>query len=494
MLRILIFILSAVVVAGVATVLLGIDGRVVAEAFGIKYDIHTGFALLSLLIGLSIVIAALLAFRALARAPRAMRDFSNEGRRAKGLEALMRGFEAVAVGDGAAAMRQARIAEQRLKNAALTRLLTAQAAQVAGDDAAARAGFNAMLASPETEFLGLRGLYAQAGRAGETEAARGYAERAFRLRPNAVWAFESMLSLGLERGAWGETRAALATAQKHKSIDPEKARRGQAALMAADAYAAAATGETKLALEEAEEALKLAPSLTPAALLAARLHGAGNRRARAVKTLERAFAAAPHMSIVDATLALFKAEATADRAEALRRLAATAPEANEARFALATRKLLLGEYPEVARILEPLLRMRATARMCALMAETAMAAGGHDSEAIARDWLKRAVSAPRDFSPGGDRDFELTRDGWAQLIREFMEHGRLAPPTLETAHGGVPDEDIKRLALVKIEPQSPSATEPRGSPPTEFDSAHDLKLAGDAVRAARAVSAAGEVS
>ena len=41
--------------------------------------------------------------------------------------------------------------------------------------------------------------------AGETDAAKGYAERAYRLRPNAAWAFQSVFDLGLDRGAWRET-------------------------------------------------------------------------------------------------------------------------------------------------------------------------------------------------------------------------------------------------------------------------------------------------
>ena len=54
----------------------------------------------------------------------------------------------------------------------LTHLLRAQAAQLNGDASTARRIFEAMLASPDTAQLGLRGLFLEAKREGETEAAR----------------------------------------------------------------------------------------------------------------------------------------------------------------------------------------------------------------------------------------------------------------------------------------------------------------------------------
>ncbi len=55
----------------------------------------------------------------------------------------------------------------------LTLLLSAQAAQLNGDEQAARRYFTAMLDRAETEFLGLRGLVMQALRGGDEAAALG---------------------------------------------------------------------------------------------------------------------------------------------------------------------------------------------------------------------------------------------------------------------------------------------------------------------------------
>ena len=219
MIRILMFLLGAVFFAFVITYLASLDSRITGEAFGWRFDGPSGlivgavFVLFLAAIYLTHKIKDILAIPAKIRAKDA------QTKRERGIAALTRGLEAAAAGNGEDAAHHARVARRNLEDVALTRLLTAQAAQLSGDAATAKESFSAMLAAPETEFIGLKGLYAQAMSAGEVDAAKGYAERAFRLRPNAAWAFQSVFDLGLERGAWRETRDAVISAQKNKVID-----------------------------------------------------------------------------------------------------------------------------------------------------------------------------------------------------------------------------------------------------------------------------------
>ncbi len=513
MIRILIFILAAAFFAFVTTALLSVDGRFTAEAFGSRYDIHTGAALFAVAAVIVFSVLVLHFVSALSRLPDAMRGAVDEGARARGLEALTRGFEALAVGDGETALREAAIAERKLRDVGLTRLLRAQASLLAGDARGAQESFSAMLAAPATEFLGLRGLFLQAERAGDLEAARSYATRAFALDPHAQWAFQSLFAGGLERGAWGEMRKALATARVNGAIDAEKGRRGEAALLAADAAAAAASGDEGLALEEAGRALKLAPDFTPAAALAARLLAA--RRGKFMKPIERAFARAPHAALVDAANALLSDERAEKRAQTLEKLAAEAPQSAEATLARARARIAVKDFAGAAALIEPLLREKAVARLCTLMAEIAIASGGPDSEVVARGWLGKAAAAPRepDFSRGG---VDLSRQIWVRTIREYMETGRLAPLSLDAGEAeGVSDEEMKRLSL--LAPPKEEAGKPDGDvapaeraaeapaepaaaagnpdkPAPDGKSESDALLAGDRVSAARAIAAAGEVS
>ncbi|MGF1545321.1 MAG: heme biosynthesis HemY N-terminal domain-containing protein [Parvularculaceae bacterium] len=467
----LIFLLAAIFLAYVLTGLIALNGEASVVIGGRQYDTTDG-ALLGLAIGLGLgLIAITIAVMRLADAPKRLRDNHERTQTARGLAALTRGLEAVAVGDGRDAAHHFRVVRRNLGDGPLTRLLAAQAAEVSGDDRAAGETFTAMLDAPETEFLGLRGLYDKAVREGDAEAARSYAERAFRLRPNAGWAFASVFDLALERGDWGDARAALAQAQKNGLVDAAAARRGEAALLAAAAYAADLSGDENGALEEAERALKIDPSLAPAATLDADLHAKAGRRQRAAKALEQAFARTPHRALVVELNAVFADASASARADALRRLAKRKPGALEADFAEAKALELLGDHEAAIDKLRPVLERQATARECALMGD---AVRGLYGDAAARPWVERALEAPRDDAAGADGLFHLTREGWARLVREYMEHGRLAPPPLEGPPPGLTDDDIRLLSapIAAIAPPA-DAPEPNGAAAAREETASD---------------------
>ncbi|MEZ5926906.1 MAG: heme biosynthesis HemY N-terminal domain-containing protein [Parvularculaceae bacterium] len=154
MIRILIFILSIVFIAALLTVLAGADGRTTAEAFGLKFDIHTGGAaiIVLLVIGAAIVLTSV--YKDLRRLPHDLKIREREAARERGVAALTRGLEAVAVGDAESAQHHARVARRSLPDSSLTRLLAAQAAHLAGDDGAAKESFTAMLEAPESGVSG----------------------------------------------------------------------------------------------------------------------------------------------------------------------------------------------------------------------------------------------------------------------------------------------------------------------------------------------------
>ena len=115
--------------------------------------------------------------------PAAIAAYVRERRRQQGYDALSRGLLAIGVGDRTQAQRYAGIAGRNLPREPLTALLRAQAAQLKGDRAAARRAFEAMLDRPETELLGVRGLFLEAKRGNDIEAARALAEQAVKRDP-----------------------------------------------------------------------------------------------------------------------------------------------------------------------------------------------------------------------------------------------------------------------------------------------------------------------
>ena len=90
--------------------------------------------------------------------PKAMSVAAHVRRRNRGYEALSRGLIAVGSGDARAARREAAEAGRLIRHDPMTLLLRAQAAQLSGDSATARALFQEMAGRADTKLLGLRGL------------------------------------------------------------------------------------------------------------------------------------------------------------------------------------------------------------------------------------------------------------------------------------------------------------------------------------------------
>lgn len=459
MIRMLMFLLVIVGLAAGLTFVLGIEGNMEARlgaADGVDtiYTVPTGGLLVLVAIAFVFVSGLTWLVNYLMRLPGKLRNRRAETQRRRGMISLSRGLEAVAAGDPADAQRHARAALRQLDEPGLTRLLTAQAAQLAGDEKTAEASFSAMLEAPETEFLGLRGLYLQAMAAGDRSAAKAYADRAFKLRPNAGWAYESVYQLSVERGAWGEARDALKLASKNGLSVGDVARRQEAVLLTAQANASEAAGDMVSALKDAESALKLAPDFPPAAVLAARLVARKGNSGKAARLLEEAWVAAPHPALVKSYENLSRSKDTEKRAARLMKLAARVPEREESKLLIAEQHILLEEWTDAQAILDALLRHHPNARTFSAMAATMRGLYGEEQ---ARPWLAKAAAAPLEPVPGVEGEFHFTTDGWRRLVHEFGDFGRLAPPPLEDVSTALSGEEILLLTAPPPEPEEEDA-------------------------------------
>ena len=177
------------------------------------YTVETSVGvLLAALALLALVLAGIVLVFAWARGlPSLFGRGRRDSRRRQGYLALARGLVAVAAGDPGEARRQAKRADELLaEQPALTKLLSAQAAQLDGDDGAARRYFAQMLKQRETEFLGVRGLLTIAEHEGDAERALALARRADELRPGTPWVVDKRFQLEIAAGDW---RAAEETAR-----------------------------------------------------------------------------------------------------------------------------------------------------------------------------------------------------------------------------------------------------------------------------------------
>ncbi len=161
-------------------------GSVLIEWEGWLIELSVGRFVLTVSVFLIAAVFLLGLLRAIGKAPKKLRERRQSSRRERGYKALTNGMVAVAAGDPEEANRQARKANILLKEPPLTMLLSAQAAQLNGDEEAAARYFEEMLGRPETAFLGVRGLLIKAQRENNRQAALLYAEQAYELRPKTT--------------------------------------------------------------------------------------------------------------------------------------------------------------------------------------------------------------------------------------------------------------------------------------------------------------------
>lgn len=316
-------------------------------------------------------------------------------RQRAGMDALADGLVAIAAGDADNAARHGRRAGTLLDHAPMTLLLEAQTAQIAGDDARARSTFEKMLETPETEFLGLRGLISDALREGDDARALAHAHRAYALKPRTPWVLDTMIALHSRAGEWREAQRLVEEARKSKNASGQKSRRQQAALLTERARTAWAGGNAAEAYSQARKATELDPALVPASELVARLVADDGRARRARKMLEKAWADSPHPSLAKAYLDIEAADAAPiERYKAIETLVRPAREHVESRIAVAEAALDAGLWGEARKQLEVLVDTLPTPRVFRLMARLA----DEDAEDTSRaeDWLERAAQADAD--------------------------------------------------------------------------------------------------
>ena len=390
---------AVLAIAAAAAWLAGHSGVMALEIGDLRIEtrVVTAAAAVAVLIFVAILLHH--GWRWLRRSPTHLGASRTARRRRDGYLALTRGMVAVAAGDVQEAQRYAAEAARRLHEPPLTLLLSAQAAQLAGNESEAERHFTAMLQRSETEFLGLRGLLAQAVRKGDRAKALSLAERARALRPNTPWLLRELFSLQTAEGQWQAAEATLAQAIKARALPLEETRHRRAVLIFQRAEAAGAdAARPGEALKLAEQAVALAPEFTPAVLLAARLQQARGKARKAAKTLIDAWNQSPHPDLAEFYLTLHEAADPATKLARVEELVRERPEHPESRLVMARAAMAAGDLPLARRQLDALLgdRPKAAAgpRAAKLMAE--LEERQYGDGASAREWLLRASSAAPD--------------------------------------------------------------------------------------------------
>lgn len=431
---IVIFIVAAVVVAVLA--MTGDAGRATIVWLGWRADMTAATAVLIVFLGSLIGTIAWRTLLWILEAPERAARARAENRRRQADETLTRGFVAAAAGDGSEARRLAlKAADLAVETPGLVRVLAAQAAEAAGDLAAAEAAYSAMLGLPEMRLAGLKGLMDLAAERGDAATALKYAEQAYGQTRTARWAWRALLDARLDAADWTAALDLVKSALDRKIVPPVTAERARAALLAALAAQLEHAQEPKgraLALDHAVEAAKLQPGFAPGVVMAARLLAADGKLGRAEGMIQQAWKAAPHPALWLAYRDLKTAETPRERAARLGALVAENPANRESRILAVEQALIAGDAAGAAAAAQAIEGEPVTARIAGLLARVAYAQGQPDE---ARLWMARGMSAPHepdwsDLDPEG-RAFAYQAADWARLVATFADTGELIHPRFE---------------------------------------------------------------
>ena len=358
------------------------------------WRVHTSMPVFALALGI-VVVAALVIWsilRALWRTPEKIRRAKRERRQARGRHAVTHGLLAIGHGDAAAARAYADVARKHAANDPLALLLHAQSAQLSGDRAGARAAFHAMAEREDTRLLGLRGLFIEAQRSDDPVSAVMIAEEALKLAPASTWASQAVLGFRCAKGDWSGALSILESNLASHLIDKATYRRQRGVLLTARALELE-TLDRDVSRDTVMEAVKLAPTLVPAAVLASKYEAEAHQTRRAMRIVEVAWQAAPHPDLADAYAHVKLGDSARQRLVRVETLAAKAPGHLESALALARAAIDASEFTRAREALAPF-TTAPTQRVAMLMAEIERTE--HGDSGRARAWTLRAVRALHD--------------------------------------------------------------------------------------------------
>ena len=323
----------------------------------------------------------------------ALSRYFDRNRERKGFQALSEGLMALASGEARLAMSKADKAEKFLAKPELTNLLTAQAAEMAGDTRKAEEVYKKLVVNETTRFVGVRGIMKQKLANGDTETALKLAEKAFALKPRHEETQDVLLKLQAGKEDWAGARKTLSAKLKHGSLPRDVYKRRDAVLALSEARDIIEGGNSIEAREAAIAANRMSPDLIPAAVMVASGYIDQGKPRYATRVLKKAWEAQPHPDLAASFASIAPDETPAERIKRFTPLLRLKPDHPETRMLTAELHLAAEDFPEARRALGDLVESSPDARSVTIMAAIERGEGGSDT--VVRGWLTRALNVPR---------------------------------------------------------------------------------------------------
>lgn len=373
------------------------DGAVTVEWLGYHIQTSMAFVVLATIILVVLCTTILQILIWIKSAPSRYRKSLKEKRRDKGLTALTEGFAAIAAGDARQAKKLSKKAIGHLGNLPLTKLLSAQTAQLDGDRELAKEHYNSMmLEDKSTEIIAIKGLLIEARKDGDINKAIFLAEKALKIKHDAEWAIKILMDLYKITKQWSKTEDIMHKAYKLKIIGTAESNRTIAMIYMAKCNEAQLNGDYEIALYHAKYAYKLMADFVPIAIKYADLmHKDGNTR-RAIKAIESCWEKTPHPQLANAYLKIYASEPINKQLKRAERLLAIKMTNSDGHFMVAKIAIAAGEFSKARNHLKIALSEHETRSICNMMAELEQAEGADQN--VIQQWMQRTENADEDLA------------------------------------------------------------------------------------------------
>ena len=360
------------------------------------YRVNTTIPILvGMLCGFSLLLALIFRLWFFIRdAPKSIANIIFNKKRGRGYKALTAGMVAVAAGDTEEALKQAKLAEILLNEPPLTMLLSAQAAQLNGDEKAAKEFFIEMTKKNDMEFLGLRGLITQAEKEGDAEKSLNLLKRAYFLRPKSAWVSKNLFELQVKNRCWNDASVTNQKLLKIGIIDQSSNRERNSVLSYQIGLNALSKNNRNDAFREFKRAYNLDPTFVPGVKSFVRELIDRGQHSKAQNAIEKTWKLCPHPHLLELYWEAAEAQNPMDRTQASQSLLKINPDHFESHIAIVKPALdakLWGEARKHLEIITSGNQGEITSRVCRFWAELEKLENG-DIEKT-QSWLMRASRA-----------------------------------------------------------------------------------------------------
>ena len=393
MTRLIFYIALSLAITAGATWLISLPGTLSIDVVGYRLQPGLGATGVALVLAIALSIGIWAIVRRLVEAPKRLARMARQRRKEIGVEALSDSIIAMQAGDATKARRLAREAQIRLPQNAAAQLLEARADLALGDLGPAREHYRALISNDKTSLAALAGLYEQARAQGRADVAITFARKAHELSPAISWSQTAVFDDLTGNASWQEALEMINVQPTPNRDARAKKRRKQAVLHTAIA-AHCETTDPDLAMSHATAAIKLQPEFVPAALISARIHINRAETRKAASLLRRMWRATSHPHVATLYANAQPGTSAIERLKRVRDLIESKPVNQSAAIVLVRAAIDAYEWSTARNALARFLGTEPSQAVCMLMAE--IEEGQNGDQGKAREWLARAVHAPRD--------------------------------------------------------------------------------------------------